>query len=237
MDHDLSVGQSEPLALGAAGQQECAQAQGDEQSDNGVAEEGDDFANDGGLESGLADEGVSKDQEDGEQQDGEGQAGAGQLFGAEQLGEVFVFQLFAGLDLGVDLIQNLQLSFGVLAAVDLVRNDELRVLVAEPAEQEHGEDEQGDGEQQTGDDEHAKVNVDAFVLEGADNSQRAGGGGNHEVGDIQAHAQDATQTDHGFLGQTGELFCQGGQDDEAGVTEDRDGNCLLYTSPSPRDRG
>ena len=68
------------------------------------------------------------------------------------------------------------------------------------------------------------VNVDAFVLEGADNSQRAGGGGNHEVGDIQAHAQDATQTDHGFLGQTGELFCQGGQDDEAGVTEDRDGN-------------
>lgn len=74
------------------------------------------------------------------------------------------------------------------------------------------------------DDEHAKVNVDAFVLEGADNSQRAGGGGNHEVGDIQAHAQDATQTDHGFLGQTGELFCQGGQDDEAGVTEDRDGN-------------
>ena len=206
------------------GQQECAQAQGDEQSDNGVAEEGDDFANDGGLESGLADEGVSKDQEDGEQQDGEGQAGAGQLFGAEQLGEVFVFQLFAGLDLGVDLIQNLQLSFGVLAAVDLVRNDELRVLVAEPAEQEHGEDEQGDGEQQTGNDEHAKVNVDAFVLEGADNSQRAGGGGNHEVGDIQAHAQDATQTDHGFLGQTGELFCQGGQDDEAGVTEDRDGN-------------
>ncbi len=44
------------------------------------------------------------------------------------------------------------------------------------------------------------------------------------MGDIQAHAQDATQTDHGFLGQTGELFCQGGQDDEAGVTEDRDGN-------------
>ncbi len=56
----------------------------------------------------------TKDQEDGEQQDGEGQAGAGQLFGAEQLGEVFVFQLFAGLDIGVDLIQNLQLSFGCL---------------------------------------------------------------------------------------------------------------------------
>ena len=44
------------------------------------------------------------------------------------------------------------------------------------------------------------------------------------MGDVQAHAQDAAQTDHGLLGQTGELLSQGGQDDEAGVTEHGDGD-------------
>ena len=44
------------------------------------------------------------------------------------------------------------------------------------------------------------------------------------MGDIQAHAQNAAQTDHGFLGQTGEFLCQRGQDHEAGIAEYGDGN-------------
>ena len=68
----------------------------------GVAQEGNDLADDLALQGGLADEGVAENQDDRQQQDGEGDAGAGQLFGGEQGLKVGVFQLLAGLQLGVD---------------------------------------------------------------------------------------------------------------------------------------
>ena len=211
------------FAAQMAAEEESAHAQGDEQRHNGLAQEAEDGGGTG-ARSQLSADGVGKDEDDGNQQGGEGKAGAGELFGLQQGGKVAVLQVLAGFNLGVDLIQHFQLGGGVLAAVDFVGDHQVGVLLAEVPEQEDGEDEQGDGDKQAVDDVHTQVKLQPVFLKGAHHSQRAGGGGNHKVGDVQAHAQDAAQPDHGFLGEAGELLGQGGEDNKAGIAEDGDGD-------------
>src|SRR5699024_5576630 len=126
-----------------------------------------------------------EDQHNWDQQGQEGQERARQLFRSQQLCKVLSDQVFMLLIFLVNAVKDLELRLGILGAVDLIRNNKVRVLLAEVAEQRDHKDEQRDRDRHAADDEHAEVNAQAVFLEGADNSQRAGGRRHHEVRDVQ----------------------------------------------------
>ena len=180
-------------------QREDRDQQTDADGDDGLAEEDQDVPEESGSLQGGSHR-VDQDQHDRQQQGQEG---------SERTRYALHIHMESGLIVG-HLV-------GLL--------DDVAFLVGDPVELLgqvlSGVDDAGDGHGKRQDDR--QQDEDTYVnSEDTADTQRAGGRGNQGVRNHQAGGQRHAQADHGLLRGPGKCLRDGGQNDEAGVTEDRD---------------
>lgn len=111
----------------------------------GWPKELDDVGDHGALQRGdLADQRVGEDQYDRYQQRCKGHKRARQLFRRQQIRKVLGNKVFVLLILFVDAVEHAELRFAVLGAVDLIRDNQIGVFLAEVAEQRYRKGKQRD---------------------------------------------------------------------------------------------